>query len=188
MGRSVEAQQDFETAIALGSSYAPVALAAKGELLVATNKSREGNRELAKAQRLAKKDARVIRLQAQAAAADGKWTAAEAAWKQLLQLGGSDAAAHRGLSLLYAAPRPERPLDPNKALKHAELACELTSNHDWLCIDALAIAHAANGRFDQAATLARNAAELATGDKRALCLTHATQFESHQSVAWNWKE
>ena len=148
----------------------PVALAAKGESLVANGQTRDGFRELAKASRLAKQDGRVAWLYAQALAADGRWASAESAWKRVLQLGGYDAVAHRGLSLLFGAPPLERRCDGKNALKHARLASEATGNTDWTCLDALAIAHAAAGDFGEAADQARRAAEVASGDKRELCL------------------
>lgn len=188
LGDDAQARQHLDAAIAFGGPYMPVALAAKGELLVASGQSRAGFRELARASRLAKQDGRVAWLYAQALAADGRWTSAESAWKRLLQLGGYDAVAHRGLSLLYGAPPPERLGDPKNALKHARLACEVTGNTDWICLDALAIAYATAGDFGEAADQARRAAELAAGEKRELCLEHARKFESHQRLTWNWRD
>ena len=51
-----------------------------------------------------------------------------------------------------------------RALELAERAASLTSHLDAAVLDALAIAHAANGQFERAAEIARRAVELATLD------------------------
>jgi tetratricopeptide (TPR) repeat protein len=187
IGRIEEAGQDLDSAVALGGAYTPVALAAKGEYLVATGKSREGWQEFAKIKRVGKPDARVTWLRAQSLAADGKMSAAESGWKQVLQSGSYDAVAHWALALLYGAPPTGRPVDATKALEHARAAGDLTSNEDWMCLDALAIAYAADNNFDEAIMYARQAAEVAQSEKRILCLEHVKKFEAKQRVTWDWK-
>ncbi|MDH3283876.1 MAG: tetratricopeptide repeat protein [Acidobacteriota bacterium] len=54
--------------------------------------------------------------------------------------------------------------DAMRALELAERAASLTSHLDAAVLDALAIAHAANGQFERAAEIARRAVELATLD------------------------
>jgi hypothetical protein len=188
LGDEVQAKQHFDAAIESGGPCMPVALAAKGELMVVSGQVREGFRELAKARRLGKQDGRVAWLYAQALAADGRWASSEAEWRRLLQLGGHDAAAHRGLSLLFGAPPAGRRADPKNALRHARLACEAGGNTDWTSLDALAIAHAADGNFGEAAAQARRAADVAAGDKRELCLEHARKFEANERLTWNWRD
>ncbi len=188
LGDEVQAKQHFDAAIESGGPSMPVALAAKGELMVVSGQVREGFRELAKARRLAKQDGRVAWLHAQALAADGRWASSEAEWRRLLQLGGHDAAAHRGLSLLFGAPPAGRRADPKNALQHARLACEATGHTDWTCLDVLAIAYAADGNFSEAATQARRAADAAAGEKREVCLEHARKFDANERVIWNWRD
>ena len=171
-----------------GEPDMPVALAAKGESLVANGQRREGFGELTKARRLAKQDGRVTWLYAQALAADGKWAAAESAWKRLLQLGGYDAVAHRGLSLLFGS-RPRSGIvtptthsnTPDWPARSPEIKSGPVSMH-WPS------RHAAAGDFGEATAQARRAAELAPGEKREFCLDHARKFESNQRLTWNWKD
>jgi hypothetical protein len=134
------------------------------------------------------KDARISWLYAQALAADNKPSGAETAWKQVLQSGLYDEVAHWGLAILYGAPPAGRAVDADKALKHARSACDLATSENWMCVDALAIAHAAGGDFDEAIVQGRRAAELTSGDRREICLEHVKQFESKQRVSWNWME
>jgi tetratricopeptide (TPR) repeat protein len=188
VGRPGEAESDFDTAAELKGSYMAVAVAAKGHLLIRNGKARDGQREFAKVQKVLKQDPHVAAIYAQALSSDARWSAAESAWKQLLQIGGHDAVAHRALALLYAAPPPERPAQPERSIQHARQACEFVVGDDWTCVHALALAHAATGDFAEAAVQARRAAELARGDKRDLCLEHARKFEAKERLVWNWRD
>jgi tetratricopeptide (TPR) repeat protein len=189
LGKFSAAQADFERIIRLGHPWQMVALAARGESLIAQGRTRQGMADINGAVKSAKDDPRVVLFQALGHAAAGKYTTSEKAWKRLLALGNYDAAAHRGLALIYSTSDEMRRRKNAlaEALQHAETACEITGNSDWSCVVALAAAKAANEDFMEAEELAEKAANLALGDKRKLCLDCAERYQASEKPIWNWK-
>ena len=69
--------------------------------------------------------------------------------------------AQNGLAWQLATLGPAEGGDPVRAVALAQRACELTSNSDATCLDTLAVAYAAAGRFNDAIATAQKAIELA---------------------------
>ena len=72
--------------------------------------------------------------------------------------------AHQALAMLLAACPDDTVANAAKALEHAEKACQLSQSQDWMCLDALAAAHAASGDFESAVKRAEEALRLAPSD------------------------
>ena len=82
-------------------------------------------------------------------------------WEQALRLKSDYAEAANNLAWLLATLAPADGGDPVRAVKLAEQACELTDNQAAENLDTLAVAYAADGRFNDAITTAQKAIELA---------------------------
>ena len=75
--------------------------------------------------------------------------------------------ALRTLSRLLATGQEASAHELQQAIDYAERACALTDRMDPVCLDILAIALAADGRFDRAVEVATRAAELASASGQA---------------------
>ncbi|HUI07691.1 MAG TPA: hypothetical protein VL486_11880 [Verrucomicrobiae bacterium] len=77
---------------------------------------------------------------------------------------------------------PRRAGDPVRAIGLAQRACALTGNQEATCVDTLAIAYAAAGRFDEAVGTAQRAVELArTAEDPQLVGEIETRLELYRS-------
>ena len=79
------------------------------------------------------------------------------------QLAPDDVEAHDVLARILATHATTDGGDPNRALREAQRACELTVYHDGLRLDTLALAYAAAGRFVDAVATEEKALRLITG-------------------------
>ena len=82
-------------------------------------------------------------------------------WEQALQIKPDYPEAQNDLARVLAMLRPAEGGDPVRAVTLAQRACELTGNSDATCLDTLAVAYAAAGRFNDAIATAEKAIELA---------------------------
>ncbi len=76
-------------------------------------------------------------------------------YEQALRLKPDYPEAQNGLAWQLAALGPAEGGNPVRAVALAQRACELTGNSDVTCLDTLAVAYAAAGRFNDAITTAR---------------------------------
>ena len=91
----------------------------------------------------------------------GKIKEAIGHYERALRLKPDFPGAQNGLAWLLATIGPAEGGDPVRAVTLAQRACELTSNNDATCLDTLAAAYAAAGRFNDAIAAAKKAIELA---------------------------
>ena len=91
----------------------------------------------------------------------GQVREAMAHWEEALQIKPDYPEAQNDLARVLAMLRPAEGGDPVRAVTLAQRACELTDNSDATCLDTLAVAYAAAGRFNDAIATAEKAIELA---------------------------
>ena len=81
--------------------------------------------------------------------------------EQAVQRNSEDTVTYCNLAWLLATREPAQRGDAARAVTVAERACQLTDNHSYACLDAMAVAHAAAGRFPDAIATAQKAIALA---------------------------
>jgi len=91
----------------------------------------------------------------------GKVPEAEEHYEQALRIEPDNPIAQSNLSWLLATRSPAEGGDPVRAMNLAQDLCLHTGNHVVTYLDTLAVAYAANSRFDKAITTAQQAIELA---------------------------
>jgi hypothetical protein len=73
-----------------------------------------------------------------------------------------------------------------KVLQECRIIDDLAGGSQWLCKMAFSHAQARNKDYNAAATTAEEAARLAIGDKKQLCLDIAEKFKAGQDAKWQW--
>jgi tetratricopeptide (TPR) repeat protein len=118
--------------------------------------------DFGKAEDLCPKSAVVCVLRGRANAILGKTRAAQDDFLKAMKLDDKEPAGFRELAwLLASSPNLQ---EGKRALDCGRAACELTRWDQWQCLDAFALANAANGGFDEACRWGRKALEVAPRD------------------------
>jgi len=97
----------------------------------------------------------------------GKVAEAKEHYEQALHLNPDCDEAQNNLAWLLGTLAPAEGGDPVRAVSLAQRACELTGNSDANCLDTLAVAYAANGRFNDAVATTQKAIILARAGGQA---------------------
>ena len=159
MGELDEAVARFERALRLDPDYAPVhnnlgaALRSQGRLDEATRRFRQ-------AVRARPDDEDALYNLASTLTLRGEFTEAIALYRRVLALLPDSPEPFAELAWLLATHPDPTPRDVQEAVSLAEHAAQLTSRRDARVLNTLAAAHAAAGRFDEAAATARAALAL----------------------------
>ncbi len=159
MGELDEAVARFERALRLDPEYAPVhnnlgaALRSQGRLDAATRRFRQ-------AVRARPDDEDALYNLASTLTLRGEFTEAIALYRRVLALLPDSPEPFAELAWLLATHPDPTPRDVQEAVSLAEHAAQLTSRRDARVLNTLAAAHAAAGRFDEAAATARAALAL----------------------------
>lgn len=187
LGNAAEAEADISSVTTVEGPLQAVAFMARGELRMAVGKEREGRGDIGRANKLTGKqpDSRVLLHRAWLECCDGKYSTAETSLKKAIRLGGSDIDVERLLALTQIS-LPASTANAKSALEHAQRACEITKSKDWICLEALAAAHAAAGDFTAAVNVARQSLELATGENRERCAASLQLYEQSQPPQLTW--
>lgn len=192
LGQAADAEQDLTVVATADSPLAPLALVARGELYYAQGREKEGKADVAKATSLTRKkpDSRVVLYRGWLLCGQGKYGLAEVELTKALRLGGLDAEAHRLLALVgaFSATAGDHPMTPQEAVTHANRACQLTKNEDWLALEALAAAQAANSEPQAAQDAARQAAQLTTGELQERCEERVQFYEQGDQPRPDWPD
>ena len=96
----------------------------------------------------------------------GNLTEAKEHYEQTLYLNPECDEAQNNLAWLLVTIEPTEGGDPVRAVTLAQRACELTGNSDANCLDTLAVAYAATGRFNDAVATTQTAITLARSAKK----------------------
>ncbi len=110
-------------------------------------------------------------------------------WEHLMDVGGHEIEAHRGIALASCACQVKWPVNKSyrrDALEHAQLASLLSGRADWSCQIAMALATAVNGDLATAATIAEEAASYAVADQQTQCLQIADELLSGSIPVWSF--
>ena len=178
-----EAESTLDDLVKLPAPISTVALAARAELYSRLNKNKDAKSDLGLI--LNSENPAVITLRARAWAIMGMNSDAIKNFEQLAKHKSHQHVAWSSLALLQCSGSPNPNL-ARKALEQSQLADDLASGTDWYYKMAVAFAQAANKDLPKAAETAHQAASLAIGDKREVCLEIAQQFEAGQNVKWKW--
>ncbi|HVM61479.1 MAG TPA: hypothetical protein VMV72_11500 [Verrucomicrobiae bacterium] len=92
------------------------------------------------------------------------WRDSRSLWTHALACTTDNSIAENNLAWILGTLPPTEGGDPVRAITLARHACELTGNSDADSLDTLAVAYAANGRFDDAAETTQKAIALARAD------------------------
>jgi tetratricopeptide (TPR) repeat protein len=187
LGDFKNALQDFQRAVELGGPLGIAALAGRGAMRHAMGKRRDGMADLSKALKLDKADALAYLLRANARLAEGNYRNALADLRVASQLNGKDPDAHQQLALLLAACPQKSIRNGKKAIDNAKIACDLTKNADWVCVDTLAAAYAEVGDFEKAVDLQTRALKLATAEHRDSCSDRLKLYEDKKPLRIEWE-
>ena len=158
-GQNDEAIEHFREALRLQPDYAEphnnlaVALAQAG-------KTDEAIEHLQQALRAQPKYARALYNLGTTLAGQGRTAEAVHSYEQFLQLAPDHVEALNRLAWLLATREPGQGGDPARAVRLAQRAAELVPQEDVQCLDTLAAAYAAAGRFSDAVTAAERAVQL----------------------------
>jgi tetratricopeptide (TPR) repeat protein len=159
-GRRSEAMAEYAAALRLRPDYAEahnnlgLALAGQGRLAEATA-------EYTAALRIKPDDSAAHNNLAVVLIRQGKAREAVQQCEQVLRIKPDSAEAQNNLAWLLATFTTADGGDPVRAVTLARRACELTGNRLAACLDTLAAAYAAAGRFSEAIATAQKAIELA---------------------------
>jgi spermidine synthase len=97
----------------------------------------------------------------------GNLTEAKEHYEQTLYLNPDCDEAQNNLAWLLGTLAPAEGGDPVRAVTLAQRACKLTGNSDANCLDTLAVAYAAAGRFNDAVATTQKAIPLARSGGQA---------------------
>jgi tetratricopeptide (TPR) repeat protein len=175
---------------------------AEGRRLLLEGKSKEAMATIAKATRavhlgapvedkdsrpMKTSDAKLSMLHARVEIDLGRLPAAVQLLNAALDEGGLEAEIHCVLAWLYAAPPEAKFADAQKALRQATIACELTRDGDWLCLAALAAAHARRGDFAAATAALERARQAAPEHTAATFDAWNAELASNRPLTRDWK-
>jgi hypothetical protein len=95
------------------------------------------------------------------------WRDSKSLWAHTLACTTDNSIAQNNLAWLLGTLTPAEGGDPVRAVTLAQRACELTGNSDANCLDTLAVAYAATGRFNDAVATTQKAIPLARSGGQA---------------------
>ena len=160
MGRTDEGMQRYEEALRLKPDFAE-AHNSLGTALVKLGRLQEAIEHYNQALQLKPDDAIAHHNLAKVLVGTGRLDEGIEHYNQFLQLVPDSVVALNNLAWLLATREPAKAGDPARAIELAQRARELTRQENPFCLDALAAAYAAAGRFADAITTAQRAMELA---------------------------
>ena len=165
-GRIEEALQHWEQALRLKPDYVD-AHNNLGIALVKVGRIQEALQHWEQALRLNPRCVDAHNKLALALADLGRTNEAMKHYHEVLQLVPDSIEALSGLAWLLATREPAEGDDAARAVQLAQRACELTGQENAQCLDALAAAYAAAGRFPEAVTIASKGVRLAESTGQA---------------------
>jgi tetratricopeptide (TPR) repeat protein len=167
-GDSGSALQDFDQVVQLAERHASTAnvqallatgLSARAVLYAQQKQEAQSQADQGKAAELCPKSALVWIFRGRANAALGKSRSAVDDFLRATKLDSKEPAAFRELAwLLASSPTLGQTA---RAVEFGRTACDLTKWNQWQCLDAYALANAADGKFPLAIATARNAHDFA---------------------------
>jgi len=160
MGRKDDAIGHYEQALRLKPDYVE-ARDNLGSALLATGRIQEAIASYKEAVKIRPKSAEAHNNLAIALLQQNEIAEAIKQYEEAVQLKPDYPEAQNGLAWQLATLGPTEGGDPVRALTLARRACELTHNNDVNCLDTLAVAYAANGRFNDAIATTQTAIALA---------------------------
>jgi len=160
LDRTDEAVGHFEKALHLNPDCA-VAHHNLAMLLANTGRTKEGIEHYYEAVRLMPRFVTARHQLARILATAGRTKESLEQYNQVLQLMPDSLEALHNLAWLLATHEPAEGGDPARAVELAQRARELGGQENAQCLDTLAAAYAAAGRFDDAILIAQRAAQLA---------------------------
>jgi len=167
MGRTDEGLQRCHEALRLKPDFAE-AHNSLGTALVKVGRPTEAIQHYHQALQLTPRDAIARHNLAKVLVGTGRINEAIEHYNEFLQLAPDSIVALTNLAWLLASREPEQGGDPARAIQLAQRARELSRQENPYCLDALAVAYAAAGRFSDAVITAERAVEVAesTGQSR----------------------
>ena len=160
LGRLPETVAHFEQALRIKPDYAEVHCNL-GLVLVQLGKTQDAMKHYEQALRLKPDFAEAHYNLGNALTRSGRVPEAIGHYEQALRIKPDYPEAQNSLAWLMATRAPPEGGDPARAVTLAERACELTNNRVAGCLDTLAVAYAAVGRFNDATAAAQKAIGLA---------------------------
>jgi len=174
VGRHDEALADLgrvETKLRLyGSPPEPIAfaMAVQAHVLCKHGDHRGGMKRFTAAKRQHRQTWAICLIRGWSHLEHGKYSSARADFQLALKLSKKypRAEVHEAMAFLLAACPDDQVRDAEEAVKQGTKACELTKNHNWVCLNTLASAYAEKGNFELAVTWATKALAAAPPESR----------------------
>lgn len=181
-----EARADFKEAVEVDVKLRRLADVAEGRRLMLAGEIEKGLAQVNKAVNAGKKDPWVGTLHARVQIDRNDFTGASRTVTALVRDESLSAENQMALAWL-SSTAPAGTNNPRVALTSAQQACELTGNADWLCLAALAAAHARSGKFAEAQTTLERAEPLAPEDYRGQFTAWMASVEEKKPLERDWK-
>ena len=174
--RYKQAVADFIKARRLDRGELAVVHAARGYIYALTGDRRRGMTEFGKAIEEDKSFYLTYIYRSRVLASSGEHPKAVADLGEATRLAPDDPMAFRESAWLLATCPKSDCRNGEKAVQHAEKACELAGGQDWSFLIVLAAAHAEAGDLTAATEKAKAAAELAPADMKPTCAQYVRLF------------
>lgn len=108
----------------------------------------------------------------------GRYAAAIADYERGIELDRGDYVAHNNLAWLLATCPDEAIRNGDRAIEHAQTACERCGYSEWYCLGTLAAASAEAGDFEEAVRWAQASLDQAPPEERGGCEERLRLYES----------
>jgi tetratricopeptide (TPR) repeat protein len=188
LGDEEQAEEDFTKLIERNGWAKAIAHAARGRLYTRQGKAKKAREDISTAKKLADKDDLFVSwITALRLAQQQEWKAAESSLRLAIKSEKHEAELRCHLALVLFEQCKQRTSLSKECLEQAQLASLLTSEKDWLCETAYALAQSTSGDLANAKQRLEKAIELAPEDRRWVCEAIAKQLEANEaSTAELW--
>jgi tetratricopeptide (TPR) repeat protein len=188
LGDLKKALGDFNAALDSAGPLMTTVLSARGGLLCAMRKQKEGMADFAKALKINKQDPLISLFRGRAHLAAGKYQQANNEFRAAVKFDPKNPEVYRTWALLDAACPEARFRNGKRAVERATRACELTDWKQWQALAALAAAHAENHDFDEAVKQITLAAVSSFGENQETCLAQKKEYENQEPLRLHGNE
>ena len=186
LGQSREAVKTLDEAIRIDTPLNVVAFAAQSLAHSTLDEKQKSKMDLQKAIAAAPKNAYLKWLRADLAASQGDFPTAKKELTSLLTLQDHEIGARRFLAVLIAIRPGKSSKDSADALKHAQLASELSGSESWYSQLVLSMALNVAGKTDEALAKAIHANELAKEESTDKCKQVIDWIENKKPLEWQF--
>ena len=186
LGQSREAVKTLDEAIRTETSLNVIAFAARSLAHSTLDEKQKSKADLQKAIAAAPKNSYLKWLRADLAASQGDFSTAKKELSSLLTVQDHEIGARRFLAVLIAIRPGKSSKDSADALKHAQLASDLSGDDNWYSELVLSMAMNVAGKTEEALAKANHANELAKEESTEKCRQVIDWIKKKESLDWTF--